>query len=65
MGDKGEGGVKNLKKWATSFMDIPVPFGIQQSTLISEKYQVAIILSQNSNSNYALLFLVFSRGIPR
>ena len=21
MGDKGEGGVKNLKKWVTSFMD--------------------------------------------
>ena len=55
MGDKGEGGVKILKKWATSFMDIPVPFGIQQSTLISEKYQVAIILSQNSNSNYAIM----------
>ena len=23
MGDKGEGGVKNLKKWVTSFMDSP------------------------------------------
>ena len=23
MGDKGEGGVKNLKKWVTSFMDGP------------------------------------------
>ena len=24
MGDKGEGGVKNLKKWAKSFMDGPL-----------------------------------------
>ena len=24
MGDKGEGGVKNLKKWVTSFMDSPL-----------------------------------------
>ena len=24
MGDKGEGGVKNLKKWVTSFMDGPL-----------------------------------------
>ena len=23
MGDKGEGGAKNLKKWVTSFMDRP------------------------------------------
>ena len=23
MGDKGEGGVKNIKKWVTSFMDGP------------------------------------------
>ena len=22
MGDKGDGGVKNIKKWVTSFMDI-------------------------------------------
>ena len=29
MGDEGEGGVKYLKKWATSFMDGPAPFGIQ------------------------------------
>ena len=26
MGDKGEGGVKNLKKWATSIMDGPLSF---------------------------------------
>ena len=24
MGDKGEGGVKNLKKWVMSFMDGPL-----------------------------------------
>ena len=24
--DKGEGGVKNLKKWVTSFMDCPFPY---------------------------------------
>ena len=24
MGDKGERGVKNLKKWVTSFMDRPI-----------------------------------------
>ena len=24
MGDKGEGGVKNLKKWGTSFVDSPL-----------------------------------------
>ena len=24
MGDKGQGGVKNLKKWVTSFMDRPL-----------------------------------------
>ena len=24
MGDKGDGGVKNLKKWVTSFMDGPL-----------------------------------------
>ena len=29
MGDKGEGGVKNLKKWMTSFMDGPKHKNIQ------------------------------------
>ena len=24
MGDKGKGGIKNLKKWVTSFMDNPL-----------------------------------------
>ena len=28
MGDKGEGGVKNFKKWVTSFMDSPHMWGI-------------------------------------
>ena len=28
MGDKGEGGVKNLKKWVTSFMDAPFEISI-------------------------------------
>ena len=27
MGDKGEGGVKNLKKWETSLMDGPLVCG--------------------------------------
>ena len=26
MGDKGEGGVKNLKKWVMSFMDGPLKY---------------------------------------
>ena len=26
MGDKGEGGVKNLKKWVTSMMDAHIVF---------------------------------------
>ena len=25
MGDKGQGGVKNIKKWMTSFMDLDSP----------------------------------------
>ena len=24
MGDKGEGGAKNIKKWVTSFIDSPI-----------------------------------------
>ena len=28
MGNKGEGGVKNLKKWVTSFTDSPIVYGM-------------------------------------
>ena len=34
MGDKGEGGFKNLKKWVTSFMDGPQVLIFDPSTLL-------------------------------
>ena len=37
MGDKGEGGVKNLKKWLTSFMGRPLSkkkYLLEPSTLL-------------------------------
>ena len=33
MGDNGEGGVKNLKKWVMSFIDGPVPLGLRAMPL--------------------------------
>ena len=49
MGDKGEGGVKNLKKWVTSFMDGPKGKikSSKESTSLSEKPTTKIVPGLN------------------
>ena len=48
-GDKGEGGVKNLKKWVTSFMDSPKGKikSSKESTSLSEKPTTKIVPGLN------------------
>ena len=52
MGDKGEGGVKNLKNWETSFMDGPLLMHEIElyNDMISQKTVMKILVSLNKKS---------------
>ena len=56
MGDKGEGGVKNLKKWVTSFMDSPKYSSQLCSTIL--KYNVHIASPPHSTKLVRRLYML-------
>ena len=61
MGDKGEGGVKNLKKSVTLFMDGPFTmFRTRPSTIILNEWKVLKLLI-NAHFNYVLLRLRYQQ----
>ena len=54
MGDKGEGGVKNIKKWVTSFMDGPI--SIFDMTGTPERYtRLKFVLMQKKFHEYIVV----------
>ena len=57
MGDKGEGGVKNLKKWVTSIMDGPLSFPNQ--IFFRQFFNICWIIRKWPSINDVTLFLRF------
>ena len=51
MGDKGEGGVKNLKKWVTSFTDSPLQVSIFCIEMLKNKILFNICFFQDVLAN--------------
>ena len=56
MGDKGEGAVKNLQKWVTSFMDSPKYSSQLCSTIL--KYNVHIASPPHSTKLVRRLYML-------
>ena len=61
MGDKGEGRVKNLKKWVPSFMDGPLPIF---NTLIYEFFFSPMVAKMQESINDITFFEIFNSSLP-
>ena len=57
MGDKGEGGVKNLKKWVTSFMDSLEYPRVYRRPKLHGDFQIILVLRAFINLQAIVLLL--------
>ena len=63
MGDKGEGGVKNIKKRVTSLMDGPLPHNLLMKCIELFMNWTTLLKVKKNNAEIMLLYYYYSRQI--